>query len=57
MRVGGIRMSSKEWLACARALIFVSIGCAAFAPHAEDRGAPINYSARVINPKLTGSLY
>ncbi|HEY5758415.1 MAG TPA: YCF48-related protein, partial [Steroidobacter sp.] len=50
-------MSSKEWLACARALLFISIGYATFAAHAEDRDAPISYSARVINPKLTGSLY
>ena len=43
-------MSSMDWLAYARALLFISIGCATFASHAD-------YSARVINPKLTGSLY
>ncbi len=49
-------MRSKELLACARALLFISMGCTTIASHAE-RDGPISYSARVINPKLTGSLY
>ncbi|HWK48962.1 MAG TPA: hypothetical protein VNR40_03710, partial [Steroidobacter sp.] len=49
-------MRSRELLTCARALLFIAIGCVTVAASAADR-APINYSARVINPKLTGSLY
>jgi len=46
-----------EWLACARTLLFIASGCGTLAASAEDRDAPITYSARVINPKLTGSLF
>jgi photosystem II stability/assembly factor-like uncharacterized protein len=57
MRIGGIRMRTMELLACARTLLFVALGCGTLAASAEDRDAPISYSARVINPKLTGSLF
>ncbi len=55
MRIGGIRMRSRDLLTCARALLFIMV-CGTTAASAEAR-APIDYSARVINPKLTGSLY
>jgi photosystem II stability/assembly factor-like uncharacterized protein len=46
-----------EMLTCSRALLIVAIGCFASGARTEDRDIPFAYSARVINPKLTGSLY
>lgn len=50
-------MRSTDMVICSRAWLFLAVGCIAFSACAEDRDVPFTYSARVINPKLTGSLY
>lgn len=55
MRIGGIRMRSMEMVA--RALLFFAISLIACVTRADNGDVPFGYSARVINPKLTGSLY
>src|SRR5687767_13408149 len=56
MRIGRIRMRSTEMLACARLGLCLWF-CLPAAISADETKPPPSYSARVVNPKLTGSLF
>src|SRR3990170_6379410 len=56
MRIGRIRMRSMEMLPCARLWLCLWF-CIPAAINADENKPPPSYSARVVNPKLTGSLF